>query len=196
MTRATVSVDQVPHRRGPGGARPTGTTPTTTGRWFVDARRSTLKVSVKVGLLATVHGTFADVAGHVDIAPDPLDSRVEVSVATASLSSGSSCMDALLHGAGVIDSVRNPHVGFVSRAVRPGPRTGSWFLDGLIATDSAVLDVTLEMTDPIDDRGDLLFHARGALPSRQAVRLLSQPGVDRLLGRTMGLDLTVRAARS
>ncbi|MET3808195.1 polyisoprenoid-binding protein YceI [Nakamurella sp. UYEF19] len=163
------------------------------GRWSIDALRSTLRVSVKVGLFATVHGTFADVTGHVDVAADPSRSRVEVAVATGSLSSGSSCVDALLHGAGVVDSARNPSISFVSRAIRAGAEAGTWFLDGLLATNGAVLDVTLEMSDPIATGGALLFRATGSLPSKEAVRLLSQQGVERVLGRTMGLDLTIVA---
>ncbi len=164
----------------------------TAGRWAIDATRSTLRVSVRVGVLATARGTFADVVGHVDFAVDPTASRVEVSVGTSSLSSGSACLDSLLHGAGVIDSAANPTIGFVSRALRPRP-AGGWFLDGLLATDSAVLDVTLDMTDPVRQDGAFLFRAKGRLPSREAVRLLSHPGVERVLGKTMELDLTVVA---
>ncbi|SDP39312.1 Polyisoprenoid-binding protein YceI [Nakamurella panacisegetis] len=163
------------------------------GRWVVDAARSTLQVSVKVGPFLTVRGVFGDVTGHVDLAVDPARSRVEVSVGTSSLTSGSSCIDALLHGAGVIDCDRNPSIGFVSRALRPGVSPGSWLLDGLLATDGAVLDVILEMTEPLRRDGALVFRATGTLHSKDAVRLLSQPGVDRVLGRTMGLDLTVTA---
>ena len=163
------------------------------GRWVIDAARSTLAVSVKVGPFVTVRGLFSDVNGHVDLRPDPTRSRVDVSVGTASLTSGSACLDALLHGAGVVDSARNPSIGFVSRAVRAGAKSGSWLLDGLLATDGAVLDVSLEMTEPLRRDDALVFRATGTLQSKDAVRLLSQPGVERLLGRTMGLDLTVTA---
>jgi polyisoprenoid-binding protein YceI len=163
------------------------------GRWAIDARRSTLRVSVKVGLFATVDGTFGDVEGHVDVAENPLDSRVDVTVPTRSLSSGSACMDSLLHGAGIVDSAKNPHIGFVSRSVRPGDVPGTWLLDGLLATDGAVLDVTLQMSSPVREDDHLRFHAVGSLQSKDAVRLLSRPGVDKILGRTMRLDLTVVA---
>jgi polyisoprenoid-binding protein YceI len=163
------------------------------GRWAIDARRSSLRVSVKVRLFATVDGTFGDVNGHVDVAENPLDSRVDVTVPTRSLSSGSACMDSLLHGAGIVDSAKNPHIGFVSRSVRPGEVTGTWLLDGLLATDGAVLDVTLQMSDPVREDDHLRFHAVGSLQSKDAVRLLSRPGVEKILGRTMRLDLTVVA---
>lgn len=167
-----------------------------TGRWFVDAARSTLRVRVKVGLFAVVCGTFSDVSGQVEVTADPVGSQVEVAVATASLSSGSRCMDALLHGAGMVDSARNPLLSFVSRAVRVGRSQGTWLLDGLLATDGAVLDVSLQMSDPVRTDGALVFRATGSLPSAQAVRLLSHQGVERLLGRTMDLDLTVVATRA
>jgi polyisoprenoid-binding protein YceI len=177
----------------PGSFTPAGTLPT--GRWAIDAARSTLRVSVRVGMLATAHGTFADVSGHVDVTSDPVDSTVAVTVGTASLSSGSACMDSLLHGAGLVDSAKNPCIGFVSRSVRAStPQT--WLLDGRLATDSAVLDVTLDMMTPVAHDGAFLFRASGRLPSEQAVRLLSHPGVERVLGRTMALDLTVVAIRA
>lgn len=173
-----------------------GTDAPLVGRWLIDASRSTLRVAVKVGVLLTVSGTFADVCGAVEIAEDPADSRVQVAVGTASLSSGSNCMDALMHGAGVVDSARNPTIDFVSTALRPGRKAGCWLLEGVLATDSALLDVTLEMLDPVARDGRLTFRATGVLPSREAVRLLSQPRVERVLGPTMRLDLTVVAIRA
>lgn len=177
----------------PARTAPAGTT-ATTGRWTIDAGRSTLQVSVKVGLLATVRGRFAEVTGFVEITDDPARSTVSVTVPTASLTSGSHTMDTVLHNAGLVDSAKNPVIVFVSRAVRPGSVTGSWFLDGLLATDGDVLDVTFEMTEPeADPDGCMVFRASGSLSSKDAVRLLSHPGVDRLLGRSMGLNLTVVA---
>jgi polyisoprenoid-binding protein YceI len=172
---------------------PTGAAipPATTTRWVVDAVRSTLRVSVKVGVL-TVHGTFADVTGHVELAEDPLASRVAVSVRTASLTSGSTCMDALLHGAGILDCARNPLIRFESTKLQQRP-AGRWLLRGVLATDSAVLDVTLEMGEPVQRSGAYLFRASGVLPSEDATRLLARNGVQRILGKTMKLDLTVSA---
>ena len=164
-----------------------------TTHWVIDANRSTLRVSVKVGFL-TVHGTFADVTGQLELAGDPLSSKVEVRVGTDSLTSGSACMDSLLHGAGVVDSARNPLIHFVSTGLeqRSG---GRWLLVGRLATDSAALDVTLEMGEPVEQNGSFLFRATGVLPSGEAVRLLAQNGVERVLGKTMKLDLTVSAVR-
>ncbi len=163
-------------------------------RWMIDAARSSLQVSVTVGPFVTVRGRFAEMRGSVQVADDPGRSRVEVRVGTASLTSGSATMDALLRNAGVIDSVRNPVICFDSRVLRFDPHSGRWLLVGLLATHGGVLDVTLRMPEPmLATDGTLRVSARGQLTSRDAVRLLSHPGLDRLLGRTMGLDLTVVA---
>ncbi|MTD15751.1 hypothetical protein GIS00_17595 [Nakamurella sp. YIM 132087] len=164
----------------------------TAGRWTIECSRSALKVSVKVGIFATATGRFGRVTGQVELAEDHLASTVEVAVDTRSLTSGSSSMDALLHGAGIIDSEANPTISFVSRALRPAGQDGRWLLDGLLTTDGAVLDVTLDMADPtLAADGALELHAVGQLSSKDAVRLLSHPGVEKILGRTMALDLVV-----
>ena len=162
-----------------------------TTRWVIDANRSTLRVSVKVGFL-TVHGTFADVTGHLELTGDPLASRVKVRVGTGSLTSGSACMDSLLHGAGIVDSARNPSIHFISTGLQQRSG-GRWRLVGRLATDSAALDVTLEMGEPVEQNGTFLFRATGALPSGEAIRLLAQNGMERVLGTMMKLDLTVSA---
>jgi polyisoprenoid-binding protein YceI len=165
------------------------------GRWLVDGHRSALQVSVKVGMFATARGRFHEVAGQVDVAPEHLDSTVQITVRTASLSSGSQCMDTLLHGAGIIDSAANPTISFVGRALRP-VGDGSYLLDGLLTTDGAVLDVTLRMAAPrLGGDGAVTLTASGELTSKDAVRLLSRPGVEKMLGRTMALDLTVVVVR-
>jgi hypothetical protein len=49
----------------------------------------------------------------------------------------------------------------------------------------------------VGDTGDRIrFRATGTIASRDAVRLLSQPGVDRLIGKSMGIDLVIEAVRS
>ena len=189
------TAQSAPSSHGPAGCTPTAD-PRVTGRWLVDAHRSTLRVVVKIGRLLAVSGSFADVRGQVTITDEPVDSAVEVSVGTASLSSGSAPMDALMHGAGIVDSARNPTIDFISSTLRPGDRAGSWLLDGLLATANALVDITLAMPDPMTIDGRLICRATGVLPSSEAVRLLSQPGVERVLGPTMRLDLCLVAGRA
>jgi polyisoprenoid-binding protein YceI len=163
------------------------------GRWVIDPERSHLKVSVKVGLF-TICGRFADVNGFVEVGADHAESTVSVTVATESLTSGSGTMDAMLRGAGVIDTVKNPTIAFDSHELR---YTGKGYeLRGILVTNGGVLEVTYELEEPeFVDADSLVIRARGALASKDAVRLLSCAGMDRVLGKSMGLDLLLTVTR-
>lgn len=163
------------------------------GNWTIDATRSTLQVGVRVGLM-TVRGRFTQVDGELEIVEETADSSISVTVQTSSLTSGSRSMDSMLLGAGVIDTEANPVIAFASRAIRADHDSGSCAIDGLLATDGGVLDISLTSGAPeLLPDGSMLFRAAGSLPSRDSVRLLSRTGVERLLGRTMELDLTIVA---
>jgi polyisoprenoid-binding protein YceI len=165
------------------------------GTWRIDAQRSSLQIGVKVGLLATVTGRFTDVQGEVEIGDGILDSRIEVVVPTRSLTSGSQHWDGVLMRAGLVDVEANPIIAFESTGLRENG--DGWLLDGVLMTDRGCLSVafTLEcLSDGVTDR--MRFRATGSVASRDAVRLLSQPGVDRLIGKRMTVDLIVEAVRS
>lgn len=165
-----------------------------TGRWTVDADRSSLRVGVKVGLFATAHGRFTEMAGVAVLTGDPADCTVDVTVTTSSLTSGSGTMDALLRGAGIVDCAANPELGFTSTAIRP-TRSG-WELDGELLTAGGILALTLAMTDPEPVGDDLKLRATGSIATCDAIRLLSHPGLGTLLGRSMSLDLQIVLVRS
>jgi len=166
-----------------------------TGTWRIDAERSSLQIGVKVGMLAAVTGRFTDVQGEVEIGENPADSRIEVVVPTSSLTSGSKHWDGVLMSAGLVDVEENPTIAFESTGLAESG-TG-WRLEGVLMTDRGCLTVTFALeciSDGHDDR--MRFRATGSLASKDAVRLLSRPGVDRLIGRQMTVDLTVEAVRS
>lgn len=164
------------------------------GTWVVDAGRSSLRVGVKVGLFATAHGRFTDMAGTARLADDPADCQVQVTVTTGSLTSGSATMDGLLRGAGIVDCTANPELTFRSGTIRP-VRVG-WEMAGDLLTAGGVLPLTLAMSDPEADGDDLRLRATGTIASADAIRLLSHPGLGGLLGRTMKLDLEIVLVRS
>lgn len=164
-----------------------------TGRWEVDADRSSLRVGVKVGLFATAHGRFTEMAGLAVLTDRPEACEVDVTVTTASLTSGSATMDGLLRGAGIVDCTTNPALTFRSTAVRPA-RSG-WELVGELVTAGGTLALTLAMSDPEPLGDDLKLRATGSINTCEAIRLLSHPGLGTLLGRTMSLDLQVVLVR-
>jgi polyisoprenoid-binding protein YceI len=167
--------------------------PATAGRWVVDAATSSLQISVKVGFVATVTGRFTEVHGEVDLGPEASDSSIRVGVASSSLTSGSAHWDTVLHDAGLVDTRANPTISFRSTSLQPAG--ADWRLEGILSTRSGVLPVRLELGCLGATTDRLRVRATGTIPSRDAVRLLSRPGIERLVGRTMAVHLTVDAVR-
>lgn len=175
----------------PGGTVATVGTPAAAGRWRIDAAASALQISVKVGFVATVTGRFTRMCGLVHLGGGATDSRIDASVETGSLTSGSSSWDTVLINAGLVDTTANPTVSFCSTALRA---VGDhWTLDGDLRTRRGVLPVRLELRCLGQSPERIRFEAVGSIASRDAVRLLSQPGVERLIGRSMALHLRVEA---
>jgi len=163
------------------------------GRWALDAANSTLQISVKVGFVATVTGRFTDLHGHVDLAENLADSQIAVEVQTTSLTSGSSHWDSVLWGAGLIDSATNPTLSFESTGLSAAG--SGWTLAGLLVTEKGCLPAQFNLQCVSETTDRIRFRATGSLASKDAVRLLSQPGVDRLIGKSMSVDLVVEAVR-
>ncbi len=161
------------------------------GRWRIDAAASTLQISVGVGFVATVRGRFTDVVGEVRLAVPREASSIRVEVASASLSSGSSHWDDVLHAAGLVDTQTCPTIAFASRTLRPAG--DGWELDGTLRTARGICLIRLALHCRGESAHRLRFEASGTVPSREATRLLSRPGVQRLLGRSMAVHLLVEA---
>lgn len=174
---------------------------TPAGVYRLDPAGCDLEVSVRFGLV-TVRGRFTDATGTLDVAEQPAASSVAVRVATASLTSGSATMDGLLHGAKLIDPERNPELEFTADELTctgscagsgAGSGAGST-VTGTLRTATGSLALTLQVAaGDLDAEGALRVTAAGSLPTAEAVGLLSVPGVERVLGRTMTLRLTLRA---
>ncbi len=195
---------QSPASHGFGRRRVSVDTPPATcpepGEWAIDAGCSRLRISVKVGFVATVTGRFSDVTGVLHTADDPTASSVSVRVRTASLTSGSSYWDTVLVNAGLVDTRTNPTIAFESTGVRPG--SFGWRIAGSLRTHRGDLPVDFDLQCPATDLGSdsdgaerIRLRATGAVASKDAVWLLSQPGLERLVGKTMNIDLAVEAIR-
>jgi polyisoprenoid-binding protein YceI len=171
----------------PAGVRP--------GRWTIDASRSTLQVSVRVGGVATVRGRFTDLRGQVDVAQDPQDSCIDASVATASLTSGSAHWDQVLTSAGLVDTQANPEIAFSAVGLHPAgpPGANRWQLEGILVTARGLLEVRFDLTCLGAGPDELRFLATGAVSSKEAVHLLSRPGFEKLIGRSMSIELAITA---
>jgi polyisoprenoid-binding protein YceI len=75
----------------------------TPGTWTVDPSHSTVGFVARHLMITKVRGRFTDFSGSVEIAPDPLQSRVEATVNLASITTGDEGRDAHLKSADFFD---------------------------------------------------------------------------------------------
>ena len=87
------------------------------GTWTIDPGHTSVEFVGRHLMLTKVRGRFTDVCGAVVIGDDPADSSDEVTIATASLTSGSELRDTHLRSADFLDVERHPTATFRSTAV-------------------------------------------------------------------------------
>jgi polyisoprenoid-binding protein YceI len=111
------------------------------GVYAVDTSHSELTFSVRHMMVSKVRGRFGDVEGTVTIAEDPLESTVEIAIATASIDTGTPDRDAHLTGADFFDAEAFPSITF--RSTRISDVNGDSFT---LTGDLTVKDVTREIS--------------------------------------------------
>lgn len=89
----------------------------TPGVWNVDASHSNISFSVRHLMVAKVRGRFTEFSGTVTIGDDPLQSRVEAVVATASVSTHDDGRDTHLRSADFFDVEAFPEMRLVSTGI-------------------------------------------------------------------------------
>jgi polyisoprenoid-binding protein YceI len=89
-----------------------------TGTYALDASHSHVGFKVRHLMVSKTRGRFADFTGTVTIAPEPLDSSVEVDVQLASIDTRDEGRDAHLRSADFFDTDRYPTMTFRSTGVR------------------------------------------------------------------------------
>src|SRR5262245_13239208 len=85
-----------------------------TGTWNVDASHSTVAFSARHLMVAKVRGRFTDFAGTITVAEDPLQSKLEATVKTASITTDDEGRDAHLRNADFFDVDTHPEMTLVS----------------------------------------------------------------------------------
>ena len=162
----------------------------TRGRWRVVAAASRLHMDASFRGLFGIRGRFTDVAGYIDVGDDLEGTRMRIDVRAASLTTGSATRDAMLSAAGLIDPDAGPVLRFASRRI--ARRGAALVVDGLIGTDRAVAPLRLDVELPLAAPATVLgLRARGGIDRDTIGALLTRPGVERMLGPTSTLDLTV-----
>ncbi len=132
------------------------TTQTTTqlqaGTWEIDPSHSSVEFSVRHLMVAKVKGRFTSFRGTLEIADDPLDSRVETTVDLASVDTHDEKRDAHLRSPDFFDVEQYPEMTFGSRRVRADG--GHYVVEGDLSLHGVTRPVTLDLelegvgTDP------------------------------------------------
>jgi polyisoprenoid-binding protein YceI len=123
--------------------------PQSTSIWQIDPSHSLVEFSVRHMMISTVKGRFQSVSGTItDVAEDPTQSRVEVQIDPASITTADEKRDAHLRSADFFDVANHPAISFKSTRIE-GSRDEFTLHGDLTVRDQTQpvkLDVTLNGT--------------------------------------------------
>jgi len=127
---------------------PTAAVEDISGDYTIDPTHTRLGFSTRHAMVTTVRGQFKEFAGtaHVDTA-NPGNSKVELTIQTASIDTGTADRDAHLRSGDFFDAEANPEIKFVSTKVE---RDGE---DWVITGDLTIKDVTKSITITFEPTG-------------------------------------------
>jgi polyisoprenoid-binding protein YceI len=91
----------------------------TPGVWKIDPTHTTAEFVVRHLMVTKVRGRFTDLKGTVTIGEDALDSSVEVTIGTASITTGDENRDNHLRTADFLEVEKYPEMTFTSTEILP-----------------------------------------------------------------------------
>ena len=118
------------------------------GTWTVDEHHSTVEFVARLLMVTKVRGRFGDYDASITIAEKPEDSKVDVTIRTASLTTGDTGRDGHVTSADFLDVENHPTITFASTGVRP-TGASTWDVNG----DLTVLGVTKPVTLTVEFGG-------------------------------------------
>lgn len=119
-----------------------GRTVPTTGVWSIDPTHTQAEFVARHLMVSKVRGGFSEISGTIEVAEDPVDSKVEVTIGVASVSSGTDDRDAHLKSADFFDVENHPTMVFRSTKVEA---VGSaWKLTGDLTIKDTTRPVVLD----------------------------------------------------
>lgn len=98
------------------------------GLWYLDPLHSSLIFVARYLRFGRVQGTFGRGRGTVLVADNPLDSKVDIILETASVNTGVTARDNHLRSADFLDVENHPELRFVSTRVEPKTRRRNAFV--------------------------------------------------------------------
>jgi polyisoprenoid-binding protein YceI len=122
------------------------------GKWVIDGSHTSAEFVARHLMVTKVRGGFGAIGGTLDVAENPTDSKVEVTIETSSVSTGDTERDGHIKSPDFFDTDNYPEMTFASTAVRVDG--SSWILDGDLTIKGVSKPVSLEfdfagiVTDP------------------------------------------------
>lgn len=112
------------------------------GTWAIDPTHTQAEFVARHLVVNKVRGGFSDVSGSIVVAEDPKDSSVEVTIGTASISSGTQDRDNHVKSPDFLDVEQFPEMRFLSTSVEPSG--SAWRLTGNLTIKDVTKPVTLD----------------------------------------------------
>ena len=111
-----------------------------TGSWVLDEAHTKIGFQAKHLMVTKVRGHFEEYVSKVEIADDLTESRIELTLDAASITTGAADRDDHLRSADFLDAVKHPRLKFVSTDIS---RDGE---DWKVTGDLTIRDVTRPVT--------------------------------------------------
>lgn len=171
------------------------------GRWEIDKAHSSVGFVARHLMVGKTRGRFADYDVDLVIGDRPEDSRVEVTIAAASISTGDDGRDAHLVSPDFLDVENHPALTFHTVSVTPESED-RWRVDGELTIVGVTRPVTLEVefdgavVDPWDNE-KASFSASTEFDREEYGLTWNQPlaagGV--LVGKKVKVEIEIEATR-
>jgi polyisoprenoid-binding protein YceI len=117
--------------------------PHLTGSWTIDPVHSEVSFTVRHLMVSKVRGRFGDFAGTIELAEDPLQSRVEARVGLASIDTGNPTRDDHVRSADFFDVDNHPELTYRSTGIRPDG--DDYVVDGELSLHGVTRPVALHL---------------------------------------------------
>lgn len=114
------------------------------GNWRFEAGNSSIEFTVKHMMISRVRGFFRVFSGVIEVAENPLESRVSADIDAASIDTGLAFRDRDLKSADFLDVERHPQLLFRSTAVRADGDDWAVTGDLTIAATTRPVDLAME----------------------------------------------------
>ncbi len=171
------------------------------GTFVIDTSHSAAQFSVRHLMVAKTKGRFTDFEGAINIAENPLESSVEVTIQAASINTGDGNRDGHLRNEDFLDVEKYPTLTYKSTSVRHG-KGSSFVVDGDLTIHGVTKPVSLDLDyegTVVDPWGGVraVFSAKTKI-NREEFGLTYNQALETggvLIGKDITIDLEVEAVR-